>query len=100
MGHRCLYRGFEEYFNSVRAFCRHRVWVSRNVPRCVSQSQMGQKGMTVNAAGFWITKTYVKHRVQPAISRILATLTDAPVGYQGGARICRKQRLPIAEAEG
>jgi len=83
-GHRCLCRGCDEHFNSVRAFDRHRVWGSLTVRRCLTTGEMVGTGMSVNSSGFWITKTHVKHRVQPATSRILAALRQTPVGHQGG----------------
>ncbi len=42
------------------------------------------KGMTKNAASFWITEPYQKHRVKRVTSRIPAPLRETPVGHQGG----------------
>lgn len=83
-GSRCLCRGCGEYFNSVYAFDRHRIWASPTVQRCLSESEMERKGMTKNAASFWITEPDQKHRLQPTTSRIPAALRQTPVGHQGG----------------
>ena len=83
-GYRCLCRGCGEYFNSVYAFDRHRVWASPTVQRCLTHEKMVGKGMSINAYGFWITETHRKHRVQPAASRMPAALRQTPVGHQGG----------------
>jgi len=81
---RCLCRGCSEYFNSVYAFDRHRIWASPTVQRCLTPAEMVQKGMTNNASGFWITKPRRKHRVKAATSRIQAALRKPPLGHQGG----------------
>jgi hypothetical protein len=52
-GSRCLCRGCNEYFNSVYAFDRHRIWASLIVQRCLTDEEMVGKGMSVNASGFW-----------------------------------------------
>ena len=98
-GSRCVCRGCDEYFNSVRAFDRHRVWESPTVRRCLSTDELVGKGMTINSSGFWITEPRLKHHVQPATTRIPAALQMTPLGHQGDAVIRRKQRLTIAEAE-
>lgn len=84
-GGRCLCRGCDEYFNSVHAFDRHRVWDSPTVRRCLTTDEIVGTGMSINSLGFWITEPRLKHRVQPATSRIPAALPDTPVGHQGGA---------------
>ena len=83
-GSRCLCRGCNEYFNSVYAFDRHRIWASPTVHRCLTREEMVGKGMSINSSGFWITEPRRTHRVQPAASQILATLRVTPVGHQGG----------------
>lgn len=83
-GSRCLCRGCGEYFNSVHAFDRHRVWDSHTVQRCLNQEELFRKGMSINSSGFWITEPHRKHRVQPVTSQIPAALRDAPVGHKGG----------------
>lgn len=84
-GSRCLCHGCGEYFNSVYAFDRHRVWDSLTVQRCLNQEELVRKGMSINSSGFWITEPHRKHRVKRVISRIPAALRDTPVGHQGGA---------------
>lgn len=84
-GSRCLCRGCGEYFNSVHAFDRHRVWASDTVHRCLAHEEMIRKGMSINASGFWITEPRPKHRVQPSTSQIPAALWNTPLGHQGGA---------------
>lgn len=83
-GSRCLCRGCNEYFNSVHAFDRHRIWTSPTVRRCLTADQMAGSGMSVNSSGFRITKPRRKHRVQPAPSQIPAVLRDTPMGRLGG----------------
>jgi len=83
-GSRCLCRGCGEYFNSVYAFDRHRVWDSPTVQRCLNQEELVRKGMSINSSGFWITEPHRKHRVKRVTSRIPAALRDTPVGHQGG----------------
>lgn len=53
-GDRCRCGACGEYFNSTRAFDKHRVgpYESRS---CMTAEQMREKGMDVNARGFWIT---------------------------------------------
>lgn len=83
-GHRCLCRGCGEFFNSVRAFDRHRAAASSVAQRCLTAEEMVKRGMSVNVSGFWITKPRIKNRVQPAPATITAALKSTPVGYQGG----------------
>jgi hypothetical protein len=83
-GSRCLCRGCGEYFNSVFAFDRHRVWASPVVQRCRTHEELIGKGMSINASGFWITEPRRKHRVQPKTSRIAAALRETPVGQPRG----------------
>lgn len=83
-GSRCLCRGCNEYFNSVYAFDRHRIWASSTVQRCLTHAEMVGKGMSVNASDFWITEPKQKHRIQTATSRIPAAVRDTPLGHQGG----------------
>lgn len=83
-GSRCLCRRCGEYFNSVYAFDRHRVWASPTVQRCLTYEKMVGKGMSINASGFWITEPDRKHRVQPAASRMPAALRQTAVGHLGG----------------
>lgn len=49
----------KEYFNSIGAFDKHRVfdkpkdWATR---RCMTSDEMISSGMSLNQAGFWITE--------------------------------------------
>ncbi len=51
----------KEYFNSVGAFDKHRVfqnpkvrdWATR---RCMTSDEMISSGMSLNQAGFWVTE--------------------------------------------
>jgi hypothetical protein len=46
-----------EHFNSNAAFTKHRTGsYEDDTRRCRSADEMHEKGMAVNAAGFWITK--------------------------------------------
>ena len=44
-----------KYFNSVRAFNVHRVGKFGVDRRCRTEEEMIEKGMSLNARGFWIT---------------------------------------------
>jgi hypothetical protein len=83
---RCLCRNCGEYFNSIRAFDRHRVSVYPSNRRCLSGEEMRDHGMSVNKSGFWITKPYAKSRIQAAPVRVSAALRTAPPSPQGEAR--------------
>lgn len=59
-GDRCHCRNCLEYFNSTRAFDRHRTgsYGTMREPgdrRCLTVPEMEARGMVRNAAGFWIT---------------------------------------------
>ncbi len=55
-GDRCQCRTCAEYFNSTRAFDKHRTGTYAQPPRrCLSPDEMRARGMSQNAAGFWIT---------------------------------------------
>lgn len=57
------------YFNSTRAFDRHRYGsYTPNQRGCLSVVQMVEKGMAVNARGFWVSEVNPKW----AIGRELA----------------------------
>jgi hypothetical protein len=49
----------KEYFNSIGAFDKHRVfdkpkdWATR---RCMTSDEMISSGMSLNQAGFWVTE--------------------------------------------
>jgi hypothetical protein len=46
--------GCSEYFNSSRAFEKHRVGEHGHDRRCLTPTEMREKGMAKNAAGFWV----------------------------------------------
>lgn len=48
------YAGCGEFFNSTRAFDKHRVDAGQ-ARRCLSAFEMQAKGMSLNARGFWVT---------------------------------------------
>lgn len=83
-GNRCQCPACDGYFNSVKAFDRHRVGAYPNSRRCLSPPEMTRRGMTANRAGFWITETQGQHRVKTVALQIPAALRDAPLGHQGG----------------
>jgi hypothetical protein len=85
-GSRCLCRACGERFNSTAAFDRHRVDVFSGSRRCLTSEEITRRGMTRNAAGFWITKERYKHRVKPVPSRIPAALRETPVVTKGAGR--------------
>ena len=56
-GNRCQCQGCFEYFNSEAAFNLHRTGTYQPLTRrCLSTEEMQELGMSVNMAGFWITK--------------------------------------------
>ena len=46
----------KEYFNSNRAFDKHRTGAYGLNRRCLSPEEMQSKGMVLRKDGFWITK--------------------------------------------
>jgi hypothetical protein len=54
-GDRNQCQGCMEYFNSTAAFDKHRHGDFGKDRRCRTIDEMRAKGMTKNAAGFWIT---------------------------------------------
>jgi hypothetical protein len=54
-GDRCQCAGCGHYFNSTRSFDMHRRGDFGKERRCLSLQEMKARGMTTNAAGFWIT---------------------------------------------
>lgn len=55
-GQRNQCRGCDQYFNSNRAFDKHRHGPHGHGRRCLTPDEMIAKGMSVNKAGFWITE--------------------------------------------
>ena len=45
-----------EYFNSNKAFDKHRIGKHGLNRRCRSPEQMSELGMSLNSGGFWITE--------------------------------------------
>jgi hypothetical protein len=54
-GDRNQCRGCGEYFNSSFAFDKHRTGEHGKDRRCLTLDEMADKGMSKNAAGFWIS---------------------------------------------
>ena len=48
-------RGCSQYFNSNYAFDKHRTGEYGHGRRCLTTDEMIDKGMSLNANGFWIT---------------------------------------------
>lgn len=68
-GDRNQCRGCGECFNSTFAFDKHRTGEFGKDRRCLTRDEMRAKGMSVNAAGFWISSampTDVIHTVENA----------------------------------
>ena len=53
-GDRNQCRGCSEFFNSTRAFDKHREGQHGQDRRCLTPTEMQEKGMAKNAAGFWV----------------------------------------------
>ncbi len=57
MGQRNQCRGCKEYFNSNKAFDKHRTGSFHDGERrCLNVQEMEAKGMLKNSSGFWITE--------------------------------------------
>jgi hypothetical protein len=82
-GNRCLCRPCGQYFNSLKGFDRHRVGNYPSLRRCLTPPEMVKRGMTVNAAGFWITEIRRRNRLKTVASQIPAALLETPLGHQG-----------------
>lgn len=54
-GDRNQCRGCGEFFNSTFAFDKHRTGDFGKNRRCLTPDEMRAKGMSKNAAGFWIS---------------------------------------------
>jgi len=54
-GDRNQCQGCKQFFNSTFAFEKHRTGEHGKDRRCLTPDEMLAKGMSVNAAGFWIT---------------------------------------------
>ena len=50
--------GCDQYFNSNTAFDWHRTGKHGVDRRCMTPEEMTAKGMMINYAGFWATKSY------------------------------------------
>jgi hypothetical protein len=57
-GQRNQCQSCKEYFNSNKAFERHRTGEHGKDRRCRTTEEMLAKGMSLNAKGFWITEVY------------------------------------------
>ncbi len=55
-GQRNQCRGCSQYFNSNKAFDKHRTGKHGHGRRCLTPEEMMAKGMSLNKANFWITK--------------------------------------------
>jgi hypothetical protein len=53
-GQRNQCQGCKQYFNSNSAFDMHRFGKHGHGRRCLTPEEMTAKGMSLNAAGFWI----------------------------------------------
>lgn len=51
-------QGCKQYFNSNKAFDKHRTGKHGVNRRCLTPEEMTAKGMLVNKDGFWITEAY------------------------------------------
>ena len=60
-GDQCMCPSCGEYFNSTKAFDKHRTGeIGKKI--CVSPNDMiVKRGMSISKKGFWITEAYHKH---------------------------------------
>lgn len=49
-------QGCNQYFNSIKAFDKHRTGKHGVDRRCMTPLEMTEAGMSVNSSGFWITQ--------------------------------------------
>lgn len=61
-GQRNQCRGCDQHFNSNAAFDKHRTGDYKTGRRCRTPEEMIAKGMSLNAAGFWVTKNMPSDR--------------------------------------
>ena len=54
-GQRNQCRGCDQYFNSNKAFDKHRRGQPGHDRRCLTPEEMLAKGMSLNIYGFWVT---------------------------------------------
>jgi hypothetical protein len=73
-GSRCRCSACNEHFNSTGAFDAHRTGKPGVDRRCRSVTEMAERGMVRNAAGFWITGARPDH-----FRRALSVTGDASV---------------------
>lgn len=66
--------GCHEYFNSTFAFDKHRTGEFGKDRRCLTSDEMRAKGMSKNAAGFWISAAMPAERAMTNTPRPAASL--------------------------
>lgn len=67
-GDRNQCQGCKSYFNSTFAFDKHRRGEHGLDRKCLSIDDMRGKGMSTNAAGFWITSTMSESAVASVVA--------------------------------
>ena len=91
-GDRCRCPTCGEYFNSTRAFDRHRTGTYQPLERrCLTTAEMEVRGMSRNVRGFWITSPMA---ILGTRSRTGAAIGTDPLPSQGVAAAHRK--TPVA----
>lgn len=60
-GDRCQCSVCKKYFNSTKAFDKHRTGEHGGDRRCLSTEEMEERGMVLNARGYWITEAYKQY---------------------------------------
>ncbi len=101
-GDRCRCPMCGEYFNSTRAFDRHRTGTYQPLERrCLTTAEMEVRGMSRNVRGFWITSPMA---ILGARSRTGAEIGTDPLPSQGVAapdrRIDASARLTSNDGAG
>lgn len=61
-GDKCQCGRCRAYFNSTKAFDKHRTGEHGVNRRCLSAGEMERKGMVVNVKGYWVTEPYKEYR--------------------------------------
>ena len=72
-GDQCQCRGCGKYFNSTKAFDKHRVWKDKLTRICLDEFAMLAIGMEPNRKGLWVTQAMP----QEALTRV-QTAGDLP----------------------
>ena len=69
--------GCKEYFNSIRAFERHRTGKHGVDRRCKTPDEMIAQGYSLNKDGFWITKKHTDESLNNFLNKVRKSNADS-----------------------